>query len=118
IACDARTVCQWAIEPLSNVAVVLLILLQTESRSVKTTTRIDHVGAAGFPLLLVEDGLITRHDLVIAEQHAAREHADLAETIIALGLAPEADVYRLLARAAGAEFVALDDHPPSELAIR
>jgi type IV pilus assembly protein PilB len=114
----ARIVCQQAIEPGRDVAVLLLILKQTESRSVKTPTRIDHVGAAGFPLLLVEDGLITRQDLVIAEQHAAREHADLAETIVALGLAPETDVYRLLAHAAGAEFVTLDDHPASELAIR
>jgi type IV pilus assembly protein PilB len=84
---------------------------------VKTTTRIDHVGTAGFPALLLTEGLITRHDLNVAEQQAAREHTDLAETIVALGLAPEPDAYRLLARSAGAEFVVLEDRTFSELAV-
>jgi len=85
---------------------------------VKTITRNDHVGATGFPALLLTDGLITRHDLNVADQHAAKEHTDLAETLVALGIAPEVDVYRVLARAGGSEFVALEDRPSSELAIR
>jgi type IV pilus assembly protein PilB len=85
---------------------------------VKIATRNDHVGAAGFTTLLLQEGLLTRHDLTVAEQHAAREHTDLVETLVALGLAAEADVYSLLARASGAEFVSLEDRTVSELAIR
>jgi type II secretory ATPase GspE/PulE/Tfp pilus assembly ATPase PilB-like protein/ActR/RegA family two-component response regulator len=54
----------------------------------------------------------------VAEQHAARERTDLVETLVALGLAAEADVYSLLARASGAAFVSLEDRTVSELAIR
>ena len=84
----------------------------------KIATRNDHVGAAGFTTLLLQERLVTRHDLTVAEQHAAREHTDLVETLVALGLAAEADVYSLLARASGAEFVSLEDRTVSELAIR
>jgi len=86
---------------------------------VKIATRNDRIGAAGFANLLVEEGLISRRDLEVAEQHATREHTDLAETLVALSLAPEPDIYRLLARAAGAALVSLEpEHAPSELAIR
>jgi len=81
-------------------------------------TRIDLVGTTGFPALLLTEGLITRHDLGVAEQHAAKEHTELAETLVALGIAPEKDVYGLLARAADSEFVAIEDRQSSELAIR
>ena len=84
----------------------------------KTMTRIDLVGTTGFPALLLTEGLITRHDLGVAEQYAAKEHTELAETLVALGIAPEKDVYGLLARAAGSEFVAIEDRQSSELAIR
>jgi hypothetical protein len=80
---------------------------------VKTTTRIDHVGAAGFPGLLIEEGVIARHDLTVAEQQAARDRTDLAETLVALGIATEGDVYRVLSRAAGAEFISLENRPSS-----
>jgi type IV pilus assembly protein PilB len=76
------------------------------------------VGAAGFPALLLEEALLTRHDLTVAEHHAAREHIELVEAIVALGVAAERDAYRLLAQAAGAGFVVLDDEAPSELALR
>src|SRR5437762_6608374 len=92
--------------------------MRPESRSVKTMTRIDLVGTTGFPALLLTEGLITRHDLGVAEQHAAKEHTELAETLVALGIAPEKDVYGLLARAAGSEFVAIEDRQSSELAVR
>jgi type IV pilus assembly protein PilB len=85
---------------------------------VKIAFRNDHVGAAGFTTLLLQEGLVTRHDLTVAEQHAAREHTNLVETLVALGLAAEADVYSLLARVSGAEFVSLEDRTASELAIR
>src|SRR5205823_11136590 len=68
----------------------------TESRSVKAITRINRIATTGFPALLLTEELITRHDLKIAEQHAAKERTDLAETIVALGIAPDAGVYRLL----------------------
>src|SRR5579872_2777792 len=85
---------------------------------VNVETSIERVGAAGYPALLIEHGILARADLSVAEQHAARDHVDLAEAVLGLGTAQENDVYRLLARAAGVEFVALAGRAPSELAIR
>ena len=59
------------------------------------------IGRAGFPAVLLENHLLSRNDLAVAEQHATREHMELAETLIALGLVPEEDCYRALAKAAG-----------------
>jgi type IV pilus assembly protein PilB len=81
-------------------------------------TKFERVGAAGFPALLIEQGLISRSDMVVAEQHATREHLELPEAIGALGLVPEEVIYQHLAEAAGAPYVALEDEIPSELAVR
>jgi type IV pilus assembly protein PilB len=76
------------------------------------------VGRAGFPGLLIDDSLISRHDLSLAEQHAHREHMELADAVVALGLVTEAESYARLARAAGLELTSLDGITSSELAIR
>jgi CheY-like chemotaxis protein len=76
------------------------------------------VGLAGFPAVLIDRGLITRKDLSVAEPHAVREDLDLAEALVALGLASETDCYAALAAAAGAEVVALDTVTASELAVQ
>jgi type IV pilus assembly protein PilB len=82
---------------------------------VKTDVR---VGAAGFAALLVERGLVNKNDLVVAEQHAIREHIELACAVVALGLAIEPAVYAVLSEASGLELVDLEAMQLSELAIR
>jgi len=76
------------------------------------------VGRAGFPGLLVEAGLISRHDLSLAEQHASREQLPLADAVVTLGFVPEEDSYTLLARAAGLALVDLETAAFSALAVR
>ncbi len=76
------------------------------------------VGSSGFPALLIQAELINRHDLGLAEQHAAREQMELADAVVALGLVREADSYQILAEAAGVELVNLDTTPSGELAVR
>jgi type IV pilus assembly protein PilB len=76
------------------------------------------VGANGFPVLLLDGGVLSRADLTVAEQHAAREHVELAEAIVTLSLAPEATIYQVLAKAAGMDFQVLAGETPSELAVR
>jgi type IV pilus assembly protein PilB len=78
----------------------------------------DRIAKAGFPAFLLERPLLSRAKLAVAEQHAEREGVELAEAIIALGMAAEADVYAVLARSAGLDFVALREATPSELALR
>lgn len=75
-------------------------------------------GIAGFPSLLLNDAGITKQDLLVADQHAAREGVPLVESVSLLGFVREPEAYRLLARALGCEFVSLDNAPPSELALR
>lgn len=72
----------------------------------------------GFSDILLERGLVSRHDLTLAAQHAEREAMLLPEALVALGLVPEADTYGALARGAGLNLVDLHDIEPSELAIR
>ena len=76
------------------------------------------VGAAGFPELLIEHGLISRHDLSLAEQHAVLEQMELADAVVALGLIREVDSYARLAQAAGVDIVNLEASPSGELAVR
>ncbi len=75
-------------------------------------------GASGFGAQLLEKGLISQHDLSIAEHHAAREQMELVDALIATGLVEEHAAYAALAAAAGAEVVALRGREFSELAIR
>ncbi|HEV8209841.1 MAG TPA: ATPase, T2SS/T4P/T4SS family [Vicinamibacterales bacterium] len=77
-----------------------------------------NVGRSGFPGLLIDDSLISRHDLSLAEQHAHREHMELADAVVTLGLVTEADSYARLARAAGLTLASLEGIISSELAIR
>ena len=77
--------------------------------------------AAGRPTftdILLERGLVSRNDLNIAEQHAAREKLELAEALIVLALVPENDCYAALARAAGLSLIDLAGTEASELAVR
>jgi type IV pilus assembly protein PilB len=67
---------------------------------------------------LIDQRLINRSDLLVAQQHAEREHIELPETLVALGLVAEAETYAALADAAGAELVDLTTAASSELAIR
>ena len=76
------------------------------------------IGRTGFPALLIERGLTSRNDLLVAEQHAEREHMDLVEAIVALGLVPEAESYAAVAAAAGLAQVDLAQAVSSELAVR
>ena len=76
------------------------------------------VGHAGFPALLMDRGLISRNDLVVARQHAQREGIELADAFVALGLVPEAECYAALAEAAGLNMVDAVEMAKSELAIR
>ena len=76
------------------------------------------VGRAGFPALLLERNLINRTSLLTAEQHAEREHVELAEALVTLGLVTEATCYSLLAEAAGLTLVDLSGSESSELAVR
>jgi type IV pilus assembly protein PilB len=76
------------------------------------------VTSTAFPALLIEAGLATRQNILIAEQRAARDRIDLADALTSMGVVDEVDIYRAVARAAAVEFVALEPGAPSELAIR
>jgi type IV pilus assembly protein PilB len=75
-------------------------------------------GLLGFPALLIERGVLSRNDLLTAQQHADRDHIELTEALVALGLVGEVETYRALAAAAGLEFVRLQEVEISELAVR
>jgi type IV pilus assembly protein PilB len=78
----------------------------------------DRVARGRFPAFLLEQPLLSRANLLVAEQHAQREGMELADAIVALGIAADSDVYGVLARSAGLEFVCLRDAASSELAVR
>ena len=76
------------------------------------------MGRAAFPALLLERGLISRHDLVVAQQHAEGLGLELSEAFVALSLLDERTCYAVLAEAAGLPLVNPVDMATSELAIR
>ena len=76
------------------------------------------VGRAGFPALLMDQGFINRSDLVVAQHHADREHIELADAFVSLGLVEEGICYAALAEAAGLDLVNASEMATSELAIR
>jgi type IV pilus assembly protein PilB len=78
----------------------------------------EKIGRARFPALLLEQHLLSGANLEVAEKHASSEGVELADAIVALGLAAEPDVYAALARSAGLDFMSLRDVAPSELALR
>jgi type II secretory ATPase GspE/PulE/Tfp pilus assembly ATPase PilB-like protein/ActR/RegA family two-component response regulator len=55
---------------------------------------------------------------MVAEPHAAQHQMELADAVVALGLAAETDSYAALAEAAGTDLITLDDVVSSELAVR
>jgi type IV pilus assembly protein PilB len=67
---------------------------------------------------LIDRGLVSRSDLGVAEPHAVREHLELADAVVVLGLVSEADSYATLAAAVGAEVMALDGVASSQLAVQ
>ncbi len=75
-------------------------------------------GLAAFGAVLVDEGLINRQELQAAEQHAADRKGSLVDAIVSLHLVSEAIAYEAFARALGMDVVALDEHAPSELALR
>jgi type II secretory ATPase GspE/PulE/Tfp pilus assembly ATPase PilB-like protein/CheY-like chemotaxis protein len=75
------------------------------------------LGRAGFPALLLDRGLISRSDLSKAELQADRDHIELSEALVALGLVTETTCYALLAEATGLKLVDLTA-ASSELALR
>ena len=75
-------------------------------------------GPGLFPGLLVDEGHLNHHALRCAEQHARRERMELVDAVVSLGLLPEIDAYRALAKATSYELVDLEAIRPSELAIR
>jgi type IV pilus assembly protein PilB len=77
-----------------------------------------HVGPAGFAALLLEHTGISQQDLSAAEQQAAHNHVELVDAVVALGLVQEVLAYQVLAEAAGAAYVDLEEATLSELALR
>ena len=75
-------------------------------------------GTHVFSTRLVESGLISRHDVAVAEQHALREQLHLVDAVVALGFVRENDSYAALSASLGTEIVNLADTASSELAIR
>ena len=75
-------------------------------------------GTHAFSTKLVEAGLISRHDVAVAEQHALREQLHLVDAVVALGFVRENHSYEALAASLGTETVNLAETPSSELAIR
>src|SRR5688500_14728824 len=76
------------------------------------------IGPARFPECLLVRALVTKEDLARAEAHAVREHVELADALVILGLVSEADSYATLAVAAGTSLTALDAVASSELAVQ
>ena len=67
---------------------------------------------------LLSWALINTSNLVVAAQHAAQSGGGLADSIISLGLLPEADTYAALARATEMPLVDLRQVTPDALALR
>src|SRR5260221_169593 len=76
------------------------------------------VGRAGFPALLMDQGLVSRSDLVVAQKHADSERIELADAFVSLGLVEEGVCYAALAEAAGLDLVNAEEMATSELAVR
>jgi len=81
-------------------------------------TTSNNLGRAGFPVRLIDLGLVTAADLAVAEVHAVRENIELADALVVLGLMAEPDSYAALAAAAGCPVTCLDAVPSSELAVQ
>ena len=77
-----------------------------------------NLGGAGFPRLLVDRGLVAAADLAIAEAHAVREHIELVDALVVLGLVDEVAAYAALAAAMGCPVTSLDVVTSSELAVQ
>jgi len=75
-------------------------------------------GTHSFSTKLVESGLISRHDVAVAEQHALREQLHLVDAVVILGFVREHDSYAALSASLGTEMVDLAGTASSELAIR
>jgi predicted GNAT family N-acyltransferase len=56
-------------------------------------TALVKTGMHSFSSKLVEGGLISRHDVAVAEQHALREQLHLVDAVVALGFVRESDSY-------------------------
>lgn len=75
-------------------------------------------GLSGFPSILIEQRLLNRQDLAIAEEYAVREKVDLVDAVVTLGFLEDSESYAALSLAVCADFVDLLDTPSGELAIR
>jgi CheY-like chemotaxis protein len=77
-----------------------------------------NLGRAGFSELLIDRGLVSAADLAIAEAHAVREHIELVDSLVVLGLVDEVAGYAALAAAVGSPVTSLDLVTSSELAVQ
>lgn len=68
--------------------------------------------------MLIERGLLTPGDVSRAQAHAVREHVELADAVVVLGLLSEAQSYEALALAAGTTLTPVDLLASSELALQ
>ena len=62
-----------------------------------------------FGAMLFATGLVSKSDVSVAREHAARENIPLVDAVVGLGVVSELDAYRTLARAAHLPFVDLED---------
>jgi CheY-like chemotaxis protein len=77
-----------------------------------------NLGPTGFPVLLIDRGIVSKSDLALAQAHAVRENVELADALVVLGLVSEQESYAALAAAAGTWITAVDLVAPSELAVQ
>lgn len=76
------------------------------------------LGPARFPEVLIERALLTPGDLARAQAHAVREHIELADALVVLGLLSETQSYDALAAAAKTTLTPVDLLASSELALQ
>lgn len=76
------------------------------------------LGIAKFPEVLIDRGLVTPADLPRAQAHAVREHIELADALVVLGLLSEAQSYEALAAAVGTTLTPVELLASSELALQ
>jgi type II secretory ATPase GspE/PulE/Tfp pilus assembly ATPase PilB-like protein/ActR/RegA family two-component response regulator len=75
-------------------------------------------GTTSMTAWLLDRGLLSRNDVGVAQQHAARERMDLVDALATLGLLTERQSYEALAVSAGLDLVDLTGVEISELAVR
>lgn len=86
--------------------------------SAAPTTTAAPIGPARFPEVLIDRGLLPADAVARAQAHAVREHIELADALVVLGLLSETQSYEALAAAAGTTLTPVDLLASSELALQ